>query len=211
MAVNVLPCLDSRSPGEENAGNLARPQFHQEDVMRSMLYRVLFFTIVCFACLCGSAAAQQLTPVSGYEIYLGHNCRIAGAAATCGTTFSGWTGIQQPNGGFLPFPGTGQGAWSLQINYVGKPAFGASVNVVGGNWSFLFLNGTRMHGTVLNGSVTWPADANSSIGNGCLTGEAFAQANITVAGGSPTVVEGCLHDLPAGSVIPPTVWGAFLF
>ena len=168
------------------------------------------FLPIAAACLmfCGVAAAQNLTPVSGYEIYLGRNCLIGGAAATCGTTFTGWTGIK-PNGGFLPFPGTGKGFWSLQINYLGQPAFGGSVNVVGGNWSLFFLNGTSKHGTVLNGTVTWPADAGSTYG-GCLPGEALAQANITVAGGLPTIVAGCLHDLPAGSVIPPTVWGAFL-
>ena len=168
-------------------------------------------SILAIACLtlCADASAQHLTPVSGYEIFLGRNCTIAGFPATCGTTFTGWTGIQ-PTGGFLPFPGTAKGFWSLQINYIGQPAFNSSVTVVGGNWSFLFFNGTSKHGTVLTGSVTWPVDANSTI-SGCKAGEAIAQANITVAGGAPTQVVGCLHDLPAGTVIPPTVWGAFLF
>lgn len=171
---------------------------------------VIRLSIMVSFALCTVASAQNLTPVSGYEIFLGRNCKIAGQAGTCGTTFSGWTGIQQPDGGFLPFPGTGQGVWSLQINYFGQPAFNSSVTVVGGNWRFQFLDGTRKHGTVLSGSVTWPADANSTV-SGCKTGEALAQANISVAGGSPTAVVGCLHDLPAGTVIPPTVWGAFLF
>jgi len=166
-------------------------------------------SLICFLLLCGTAAAQHLTPVSGYEIYVGHNCMIAGMPATCGTTFTGWTGIK-PAGGFLPFPGTGQGIWSLQINYTGKPAFGGSVTVVGGNWSFLFFSGPSKHGTVVKGSVTWPPGAGLTI-SGCLPGEAIAQAKITVAGGPHTQVVGCLHDLPAGSVIPPTVWGAFLF
>jgi len=174
-----------------------------------LIARILFLAVASLPFLCRSAAAQHLTPVSGYEIYLGRNCTIAGLPATCGTTFTGWTGIQS-TGGFLPFPGTAQGFWSLRINYIGQPAFGGSVNVVGGNWSFLFFNGTSKHGTVLNGSVTWPADANSTI-SGCNAGEAIAQANITVSGGTPTAVVGCLHDLPAGTVIPPTVWGAFLF
>ena len=178
--------------------------------MRSPLICRLSSVAVACLTLGGIAAAQAVgTPVSGYEILLGHNCLIAGTAATCGTTFTGWTGIQ-PSGGFLPFPGTGQGFWSLQINYIGQPAFGGSVNVVGGNWAFFFLNGTNKHGTVLNGTVTWPVDASSKI-SGCLAGEALATANITVAGGGPTIVVGCLHDLPAGSVIPPTVWGAFFF
>jgi|KBSMisStaDraftv2_1062788.scaffolds.fasta_scaffold00515_32 hypothetical protein len=159
--------------------------------------------------LCAAASAQSFTPVSGYEIYLGRNCVIGEQAGTCGTTFTGWTGIKAA-GGFLPFPGTGKGFWSLQISYIGQPAFNGSVTVVGGGWSFFFLNGTGKHGTVLNGSVTWPSDANSTIA-GCKPGEAIAQANISVSGGVPTQVVGCLHDLPAGSVIPPTVWGAFLF
>ena len=158
---------------------------------------------------CAAASAQSLTPVSGYEIFLGRNCLLGGQAGTCGTTFTGWTGIQAA-GGFLPFPGTGRGFWSLQISYIGQPAFNSSVTVVGGSWSFFFLNGTTKHGTVLNGSVAWPIDANSTI-SGCKPGEAIAQANITVAGSSPTAVVGCLHDLPAGQIIPPTVWGAFLF
>lgn len=170
--------------------------------------RTLLLAIVCFS-LRAAAAAQSLTPVSGYEIYLGHNCIIGEAAATCGTTFTGWTGIKS-GGGFLPFPGTRKGTWSLRINYIGQPAFGGSVTVVGGRWSFLFFNGTIKHGTVPNGSVTWPANATSTI-SVCKAGEALAEANITVAGGSPTIVAGCLHDLPAGSVIPPTVWGAFGF
>jgi hypothetical protein len=171
------------------------------------------FSCLIFAGLALSipATAQSITLVSGYEIFLGRNCTIEDMAATCGTTFTGWTGIQPTQtGGFLPFPGTGKGFWSLQINYIGQPAFGSSVNVVGGNWSFFFFNGTVKHGTVLNGSVTWPADANSVLSI-CHAGEAVATANITVAGGAPTIVGGCLHDLPAGSVIPPTVWGGFDF
>ena len=61
--------------------------------------------------LCAVASAQSFTPVSGYEIFLGRNCTLGGQAGTCGTTFTGWTGIK-PTGGFLPFPGTGKGFWS---------------------------------------------------------------------------------------------------
>jgi hypothetical protein len=196
--------------------NLTQSFAHQqEESMRFLFARVLFLAIASFL-FCSSAAAQNSTPVSGYEIYLGHNCRITGHVGTCGTTFTGWTGIQPTDtGGFLPFPGTGQGVWSLQINYLGQPAFGGTtpqVNVVGGKWSFLYRNGTTKQGTVLNGSVTWPADETSTVPNSfCHAGEALAQTNITITGGQPTVVVGCLHDLPPGSAIPPTVWGFFGF
>jgi hypothetical protein len=163
--------------------------------------------------LCGAAAAQGVTPVSGYEIYLGRNCMIGEEAGTCGTTFTGWTGIK-PAGGWLPFPGSGKGVWSLQINYTGQPAFGGDtpqVTVKSGSYSFLFFNGIFKHGSVLSGSVTWPIDDSHSVPSTiCGTGEAFAQATITVPGGQSAIV-GCLHDLPAGTVIPPTVWGAFDF
>jgi hypothetical protein len=155
--------------------------------------------------------AQISVPVSGYEIYLGHNCTIAGSAATCGATFTGWTG-ESNTGGWLAFPGTGKGVWSIQINYTGHPAFGGTmpqVKVVGGKWSFLFVNGLELRGKVVNGTVTWPPGPNASIG--CGNGVAVAQANLTLVGGKYATIAGCLHDIPAGTVIPPQEWGVFTF
>src|SRR5262249_42858045 len=108
-----------------------------------------------------TAAAQIPVPVSGYEIYLGQNCTVAGTPATCGATFTGWTG-ETGAGGWLPFPGTSQGVWTIQINYTGHPAFGVTpppqVTVVGGQWSFLFVNGLFLKGKVVSGTVTWPVN-----------------------------------------------------
>jgi hypothetical protein len=160
--------------------------------------------------LVGTALASPSDPVSGYEIFLGYNCTINGRAATCGTTFSGWTG-ETDSGGWLAFPGTGQGTWSIRVNYTGQPAFGGSVTLVGGSWRFLFIGETSsfLHGAVVSGTVTWPADQNTDIG--CGDGVAVVDANLSVAGGGNATVTGCLHDLPKGSVIPPKVWGTFNF
>jgi hypothetical protein len=165
--------------------------------------------------LFSTAAAQQLqVPVSGYEIYLGHNCTVAGAPATCGATFTGWTG-ETSDGGWLAFPGTGEGVWSIQINYTGHPAFGGTtpqVTIVGGKWSFLFVNGQELRGKVLSGMVTWPVDQYSSVeGSNCGDGVAVAQASLSLVGGQSATVAGCLHDIPAGTVIPPQEWGIFTF
>ena len=158
--------------------------------------------------LVGTALASTPVPVSGYEIFLGYNCTINGEAATCGATFSGWTG-ETFSGGWLAFPGTRQGTWSIRVNYTGQPAFGGSVTLVGGSWRFLFISGTFLHGKLVSGTVTWPADQNTDIG--CGAGVAVAEANLSVAGGSNATVTGCLHDLPKGSVIPPKIWGTFNF
>ena len=170
--------------------------------------RTLMISCALLCVLLSAAAAQEQVPVSGYEIFLGHNCVIAGTAGTCGTTFVGWTGLTG-DGGWLGFPGTAEGVWSIQINYIGQPMFGGSVAVVGGKWSFLFINGSELRGKVSSGSVIWPADATTDIG--CGAGVAAVQASLTVAGRGPASVTGCLHDLPAGSVIPPKVWGTFNF
>jgi len=157
----------------------------------------------------GGTALASPQPVSGYEIFLGYNCTIKGEAATCGATFSGWTGgTGQNSGGWVPFPGTGLGTWSIRVNYTGQPAFGSSVNIVGGTWSFLLFNSTFLHGKVVSGTVTWPEEGTSSA---CGLNVAVAEANLSVAGGSTTSVTGCLHDLPKGSVIPPQIWGTFTF
>jgi hypothetical protein len=176
--------------------------------------RSVIFSSVLLLMLFGTAGAQIVVPVSGYEIYLGHNCTVAGAPATCGATFTGWTGVTSSSG-WLAFPGTGKGVWSVQINYTGHPAFGGStpqVTIVGGKWSFLFVNGLELRGKVISGTVTWPADQNSEVaGSNCGDGVAVAQANMSLVGGKSATIAGCLHDIPAGIVIPPKEWGAFTF
>jgi len=177
--------------------------------------RNLIFGTALVLLLFGTATATQIqVPVSGYEIYLGHNCVILGQAATCGATFTGWTGVTR-DGNWLAFPGTRQGVWSVQINYLGQPAFGGTppqVTIVGGKWDFLFLNGLELQGKVLNGTVTWPESKDVPVdGSSCGNGVAVAQANLTLKGGISATVAGCLHDLPAFTVVPPQEWGAFTF
>jgi len=143
------------------------------------------------------------------EVNSRYNCVIRGVPATCGTTFSGWTG-ETSSRGWLQFPGTGEGAWSVRINYTGQPMFDGSVTIVGGSWQFHFKNGTSLHGTVRSGgTVIWPSDASSDIG--CGNGVAIVNANLSVFGGGLASLSGCLHDLPKGTVIPPKVWGTFNF
>jgi len=62
-----------------------------------------------------------------------------------------------------------------------------------------------MRGKVLSGTVQWPIKGASFPECG-VTNAAIATATLSVEGGGTATVAGCLHDLPAGDVIPPTVW-----
>src|SRR5262245_3286347 len=133
--------------------------------------------------------------------------------------FGGWTGGSgQVAGGWTPFPGTGQGLWKASVNYIGKAMFGDGVHVhvvyvVGGSFDLLFTNGTTVLGTVIPGTppkvstVTWPPSVLGDIG--CGKGVAVVSVNVTITRGAtgPGSFQGCLHDLPGGSVIPPQIWG----
>jgi hypothetical protein len=170
----------------------------------------LTFSIAAALLMVNAARAQPAVsvPASGYELSIGHDCVVSGVPATCGTTFTGWTG-ETSTGEWLKLPGTGQGTWLVLINYTGQPMFNGLVNVVGGSWLFILKNGGILGGTVTSGLVAWPIDANSS--NGCGNGVAVINANLSVSHGKAATLTGCLHDLPKGSVIPPKVWGTFLF
>lgn len=112
---------------------------------------------IATAFLLGNAALAQPAPVvvpaSGYELSIGRDCVVGGVPATCGATFTGWTG-ETNTGDWLKFPGTGQGTWLVLINYTGQPAFNGSVNIVGGSWLFFLKNGGILGGTVNSGTVT---------------------------------------------------------
>jgi hypothetical protein len=159
--------------------------------------------------LFGTATAQASVAVnvSGYEIFLGRNCQIGETTGTCGATFTGWTG-ETSSGGWRAFPGTGLGIWSLQIDYIGSPAFAGSVTITGGQWHFLFINGLVLQGAVVDGKVTWPNEGDSI---GCGTNVAMGTADLSIASGGKVTLAGCLHDLPKFTVIPPTVWGTYSF
>lgn len=143
--------------------------------------------------------------LSGYEFLLGTPC-ATGGATTCGVEFAGWTGGNgaKPNG-WTHLPGSREGLWQATINYDGSPAFGGSVTVTAGTFSLLLTKGGRISGTVeYGGTVTWPAE-NKNIG--CGKNVATVNLNLDTGEGGPTNFQGCLHDLPAGTVIPPKIWG----
>ena len=152
-----------------------------------------------------SVVARAASPVnlSGYEFLLGSSCTIEGFPGTCGVAFGGWTGGSGANsGGFAIFPGNRRGLWEANINYIGSPAFGASVQVAGGSYDVLFKNAKTVSGAVITGTVMWPANAGADIG----CGAGVATIALTLSGDASSF-SGCLHDLPAGSVIPPNIWG----
>src|SRR5215831_13363540 len=168
---------------------------------------VLLCLSMVFVLTFGARAAQAQLPVnlSGYEIFPGVECTIGTGEATCGVTFTGWTGGNGPvEGGWRRFPGDRQGLWSANINYAGTAAFGSAVQLLGGRWKIGFRNGTVISGHITGGNVHWPQTVNASLG--CGNGIATVTAFLTIAD-APATFEGCLHDLPVGNAIPPKAWG----
>jgi hypothetical protein len=152
-----------------------------------------------------AARAASAVNLSGYEFLLGSPCLIEGFPGTCGVAFGGWTGGSGANpGGFAIFPGNRRGLWEASINYTGSPAFGAEVHVAGGSYDVLFKNAKTVSGAVITGTVMWPADASDDDAIGC--GAGVARIDLTLSGDASSF-SGCLLDLPAGSVIPPKIWG----
>lgn len=149
--------------------------------------------------------AQSSTNLSAYEFLLGSPCTIDGEAGKCGVSFGGWMGGGGPvAGGWTPFPGNRQGLWDAEINYTGSPDFNGSVTVRSGTFDLYFKGGKTLSGTVTGGTVSWPT---SSSDNEYGCGDGVAQVTVQVTTGSSLTFKGCLHDLPAGSVIPPKIWG----
>jgi type 1 fimbria pilin len=159
----------------------------------------------------GGAASAASAPlpadVSGYELFLGSPCTINTQSGTCDIAFSGWTGGGgQTANGWTRFPGTRQGLWTGIVSYIGRPQFGGQVDVVSGSFDLLFTDGTVVSGNITGGNVAWPQEGETTA---CGTDVATVTISIAfthgvVAGGS---FIGCLHDLPAGTVIPPKIWG----
>jgi len=170
-------------------------------------YAVTAATALAVSIVAASAALVSPVNVSGYEYLLGTSCTIDGQPATCGVQFGGWTGGrgQVPNG-WRPFPGNGRGLWKATVNYTGRAAFGRQVEVLGGSFDLLFTTGRRVAGNVTGGTVKWPAAGQSTV---CGLEVARVTVNIRYTAGAPGrgSFDGCLHDLPAGSVIPPKIWG----
>jgi hypothetical protein len=155
------------------------------------------------------AASADLLPVrvSGYEYFIGTSCTIDGQPATCDVQFGGWTGSggQVPNG-WRRFPGNGQGLWIATADYKGKAKFGGQVVLLGGSFHLLFTDGKAVLGKETSGTIRWPARGQSTI---CGTDVAEISMNVRYRVGASGLglFRGCLHDLPAGSIIPPKIWG----
>ena len=174
--------------------------------LRFVVVAVLLLVVFAWKFAPGVKAAPS-TNLSAYEFLLGSPCTIDGDAGKCGVAFGGWMG---GNGyvanGWAPFPGNKQGLWDAEINYTGSPDFGSSVSVRSGSFDLYFKNGTTISGTVTGGSVFWPTSSSNNE-YGCGDGVAAVLVNVNVTTGPSMAFLGCLHDLPAGSVIPPKIWG----
>ena len=141
--------------------------------------------------------------LSGYEFLLGSSCTIVGTPGTCGVQFGGWTGGSGPvSNGWTTFPGNRRGLWEANINYTGTANFNSTVQVISGSYDVLFKNAKTISGTVTGGTVAWPANLYADAG--CGAGVAIVALTLS---GDASSFSGCLHDLPAGSVIPPKIWG----
>ncbi len=152
------------------------------------------------------AQAPTNLNLSAYEFLLGTACNINGQAGKCGVSFGGWTGGTGPTAtGWTPFPGTRQGLWEATINYTGSPAFGGAVTIQGGSFDLFVKGESPLTGEVTAGGVTWPGSASTDIG--CGVGVAQVLGTVSTESEGTLNFNGCLHDLPAGSVIPPKIWG----
>ena len=108
--------------------------------------------------------------------------------------------------GWKPFPGNGQGMWTATIDYKGRPKFGGQVTLLDGNFDLMFTDGKAVLGRVTGGTITWPAAGQSTI---CGREVAVVSMNVRYRVGATGrgLFQGCLHDLPFGSVLPPKIWG----
>jgi hypothetical protein len=111
-----------------------------------------------------------------------------------------------PNG-WVPFPGDEKALWQANVNFQGEVAFGSTVNLLKGRLELLLRREKLLSETVTNGTVVWPPFVTSDLG--CGEGVAKVTAFFTAKHDAPASFVGCLHDLPAGSVIPPKIWGTF--
>jgi hypothetical protein len=177
-----------------------------------MSINALFAIAVLILVLAAAANAQSPINLSGYEIFRGIPCGHKGVTGKCGVKFAGWIGGGGPgpeSTGWVPFPGTGQGVWSADISYVGSAGFGHLVSLSDGSMVITFADGTSVSGIVTTGSfVEWPPNS-STDSFGCGAGVAQVLVNLDTDDGAATF-DGCLHDLPPGTAVPPKTWGSFL-
>jgi hypothetical protein len=164
--------------------------------------------------LLGATATLAQPPlavnVSGYEFFPGVPCTLDTEPTTCGVTFGGWTGgAGAVAGGWVPFPGNRLGFWKAKIDRQGTAAFGSAVTIVGGTWRLALRQGITfivLSGIMTGGTVQWPTPGGNLT---CGTNVARVTANLLVTelGSTPATFNGCLHDLPIGTILPPEIWG----
>jgi hypothetical protein len=146
--------------------------------------------------------------LSGIEFFPGLPCGTIQEHLKCGAHFVGWSGGSghAPNG-WVPFPGDEKALWQANVNFQGEVAFGSTVNLLKGKLELLLRSEEILSEIVTNGTVVWPPSATSQLG--CGEGVAKVITFFKTKHGGPGSFVGCLHDLPAGSVIPPKIWGTF--
>ncbi len=175
--------------------------------MKLGLSAVFATVVLAVTIVSAPAALRSAVNVSGYEYLVGTSCTVNGRPATCGVNFGGWTGGGgQVASGWLPFPGNGKGSWNATVNYTGKAAFGHQATVSGGSFNLLFTSGRTVLGRVTGGTVTWPAFGQSTRCGRNVAVVSMRLSYIFGAGGTGSFL-GCLYDLPAGSILPPRIWG----
>lgn len=171
--------------------------------MKIAPFAVIAATALPVSLVGSSAFSAPPIYVAGYEYLLGDSCTVGGQAGTCGVQFGFWTGGSGAGPfGWTTFPGNGKGLGKATLNYYGKAAFGTTLNVMG-TFELLFTSAPKIS-AIVSGSVRWPLQGQYS-----TCGLEVATVTLTVAyvtGGTGRFT-GCLHDLPAGSVIPPKIWG----
>jgi hypothetical protein len=147
--------------------------------------------------------------LSGDEFSVGHTCMVNGHVATCGAHFVGWSGgTGHVANGWVAFPGDGKALWEANVAYEGDVAFGKTVNLVKGSRLELLLKPNKLLSEIVTeGTVKWPASVHDDLG--CGGGVARVHAQFTTTKDEPGSFLGCLLDLPAGSVLPPKIWGTF--
>lgn len=159
----------------------------------------------------GVASAQEVIPISGYEIFPG----VGSDEMIIGVTFAGWSApdaavwhsTSEQTGGF----------WATNVSRMGPAGIGGQVIVLNGRWIMQTPSGSRFIGdaacstTPGNCIVNWPGTLDSDIGCGPGVGQFHLELAIRQLdgqeGGTATV-DGCLDDTHLTTVIPPTVWGA---
>jgi hypothetical protein len=161
-----------------------------------------------FATKIASTIAARLN-LSGVELLAGHPCPIGGENGTCGVHSVGWSGGSGhvPNG-WVALPGDGRALWEAAIGFQGDVAFGKTINLLkGGRLELLLKKNKLLSEMVTEGTVVWPPSVMRDLG--CGEGVAKVTAFFKTKQDAPASFVGCLHDLPAGSVIPPKIWGTF--